>query len=322
MDAYRYPNGFNTSQHEVCDGNVTSTITGGVTPYTYHWNPGNQTTASPTNLCPRENILEVTDNNGCRVNQPTVLSTPERDVWAMEGNNNSDPASQFIGTIDNKDLSLRTYNQERLNIKADGTLQINSLGGSNAGMLYTDPDGYLWSSSNTIQPICTPPTVWKTITTPSTIYSCPGTKIGLGISNIPSNISFMVAGTTQFNGSVGIGTDPTINNASSYKLVVGGKFGANEAWVSIGTPWPDYIFGKNYKLKSFDELNSFISKENHLPGMPSANEITDNGKINLGDTQIKQQEKIEEAYLYILELKKEIDLLKKKVSSLETKANK
>ena len=84
-------------------------------------------------------------------------------------------------------------------------------------------------------------------------------------------------------------------------------------WTSLGTPWPDYVFDKGYKYKSISELQEYVFKERHLPGMPSANEIELNDKINITETLIKQQEKLEEAYLYIFELKSEIDDLKKKM---------
>lgn len=37
LEPYRYPNGFNVSQHGACNGTVTGNITGGVPPYSYQW---------------------------------------------------------------------------------------------------------------------------------------------------------------------------------------------------------------------------------------------------------------------------------------------
>lgn len=117
LSVYRYPNGFNISQNNACNGNVTSTITGGVTPYTYHWNPGNQTVASPSNLCGRENILELTDDNGCKTRQTVILSEPPVASWTMSGNAGSSPSTNFIGTTDNIDFLLKTNGSERMRIK-------------------------------------------------------------------------------------------------------------------------------------------------------------------------------------------------------------
>ncbi|MBL7927834.1 MAG: hypothetical protein JNK61_13100, partial [Bacteroidia bacterium] len=122
------------------------------------------------------------------------------------------------------------------------------------------------------------------------------------------------------NGMVGIGIDPTnLNMATSatpYKLLVAGKMGANEIWCSPGTvtsPWPDFVFNKDYKMLSIKELEHYLAKNSHLPGIASAKEINTLEKINLVEMQKKQYEKIEELYLYIIALKKEIDSLKNKL---------
>ncbi|GEM_PF-1380774 len=97
------------------------------------------------------------------------------------------------------------------------------------------------------------------------------------------------------NISVGIGIVPnSSDNSNTYKLVVGGKLGAKEAWVSLGSPWPDYVFKKNYKLRTLYELEKFIDAKGHLPGLPSANEIAAQDKFNVGEMQIKLLEKTEE----------------------------
>lgn len=90
---YEYQNGYNVSQYGACNGSVTANVTGGVTPYTYIWQPGNQTIYNPTNLCGNENQISVTDNNGCIIASGIGLREPERDDWTMSGNYNSNPAN-------------------------------------------------------------------------------------------------------------------------------------------------------------------------------------------------------------------------------------
>ncbi|MDQ3052084.1 MAG: hypothetical protein M3Q95_14470 [Bacteroidota bacterium] len=107
-------------------------------------------------------------------------------------------------------------------------------------------------------------------------------------------------------GGVGIGTS-TI--PAGYKMVVDGKVGFREAYVKLSGAWPDYVFEKNYKPTALQEIETFYRHHKHLPGMPSANEISETGQ-NIGEVQRLQQEKIEEIFIYIVELKKEIDFLK------------
>lgn len=49
----------------VCNGAITTTVSGGTSPYTYSWSPGGQTTTSLTGLCIGTYTLRVTDLNGC-----------------------------------------------------------------------------------------------------------------------------------------------------------------------------------------------------------------------------------------------------------------
>jgi hypothetical protein len=74
--------------------------------------------------------------------------------------------------------------------------------------------------------------------------------------------------------------------------------------------WSDFVFSKNYKLKPLNEVENYISKNNHLPDIPSAEEVVTNG-IDVQKMDAKLLQKIEELTLYVIELKKEIDLLKK-----------
>lgn len=75
------------------------------------------------------------------------------------------------------------------------------------------------------------------------------------------------------------------------------------------TNWSDYVFNDNYKLMPLDELEQFIKTNKHLPGMPSAEEVRNNG-IELSDISTRLLEKIEELTLYILLHQKEIDEIK------------
>ena len=111
-------------------------------------------------------------------------------------------------------------------------------------------------------------------------------------------------------GQVAIGN--VIPAASAYKLTVTGKIICEELKVKlVSSIWPDYVFDKKYKLPTLSYLENFIEKNKHLPNIPSAAEVEKNG-IEVGDMQKKMMEKIEELTLYIIDLQKQIDLLKTK----------
>lgn len=73
--------------------------------------------------------------------------------------------------------------------------------------------------------------------------------------------------------------------------------------------WADYVFDNNYSLRSLSDLESFIKSNGHLPNIPTAKEVEENG-ISIAEMQKKQMEKIEELTLYIIDLQKQIDELK------------
>jgi len=62
--------GFTTPTNSVdslsCDGIITSTVTGGTSPYTYQWSNAS-TTQTISNLCPGSYCCYVTDANGCNL---------------------------------------------------------------------------------------------------------------------------------------------------------------------------------------------------------------------------------------------------------------
>ena len=69
--------------------------------------------------------------------------------------------------------------------------------------------------------------------------------------------------------------------------------------------WSDKVFDKNYKLLTIQELDAFVSKNKHLPNIPSAAEVVKNGVDNTEMTS-KLLEKIEEMSLYIIQLEKRL----------------
>lgn len=102
--------------------------------------------------------------------------------------------------------------------------------------------------------------------------------------------------------------------AFGYKLSVYGRVIGTEFTALPIVDWPDYVFGKNYRLRPLSEVKKFIEENNHLPGIPSAAQIAKEG-IQLGDMSRRLMEKVEELTLYILQQQEQIDELKKQVQA-------
>lgn len=118
--------------------------------------------------------------------------------------------------------------------------------------------------------------------------------------------------TVKPNGNVGIGV-----SQPNHKLVVDGKIIAEEV-VIVQDPatWPDYVFADDYKLASLFDVEQFIKANRHLPEIPSANEVQQNG-VGIGEIQGLLLKKIEELTLHLIELKKENEEIKKRLEELE-----
>jgi hypothetical protein len=108
------------------------------------------------------------------------------------------------------------------------------------------------------------------------------------------------------NGNVGIGTTPN----ALYKLDVKGAIRATEVKIVSIDNFPDFVFDQAYQLPSLGQVSSFIQTNKHLPNIPSATEVKENG-INMVEMQNKLLQKVEELTLYVIEQQKQIDELKK-----------
>lgn len=89
-------------------------------------------------------------------------------------------------------------------------------------------------------------------------------------------------------------------------LSVDGKIIGKSLFILKPTNWSDYVFGDDYRLMDLDEVKAFIKKNHHLPGLPSAHEIHEKG-YDVNEMNALLLKKIEELYLYIIELKKQLE---------------
>ena len=112
------------------------------------------------------------------------------------------------------------------------------------------------------------------------------------------------------NGQVIIGGKTATNHPDAL-MHVNGKI-ATKQLVVTQSPWADYVFAPDYKLRSLEEVENHIKAKGHLPGVVSATEVAENG-VDIGTNQAKLLEKVEELTLYIIEQNKRIKELETKV---------
>jgi hypothetical protein len=121
--------------------------------------------------------------------------------------------------------------------------------------------------------------------------------------------------TITSSGQVGIGTI-----SPDAKLAVKGQIHAEEVKVDLSVPVPDYVFAKDYKLPSLEEIQSYIEANQHLPEVPSAKEMEEKG-INVGEMNLLLLKKVEELTLHLITLNKVIIEQGEEIKQLKTESS-
>lgn len=114
---------------------------------------------------------------------------------------------------------------------------------------------------------------------------------------------------------LGIGV-PSIKQVGNYRLYVADGILTESLKVAIRNTndWSDKVFDKDYVLKPLNMVQEFVTKYHHLPDIPSAQELVDNKGYDIQQMDAKILQKVEELTLYLIELKKENEALKEKIT--------
>ena len=118
-------------------------------------------------------------------------------------------------------------------------------------------------------------------------------------------------------GNVPISSTSATTLATDYSLyvekgVIAEKF---KCALHNGTDWSDYVFDRDYKLKSLSDVETYIKANHHLPDVPSAEEVACDG-IDMAKMDATLLQKIEELTLYVLQLRKDNETMKAQLSTI------
>lgn len=258
-------------------------------------------TATPTSFGAGAVLTEVhgTTSYGALL---TSTNNVTGQMYANEGG-----AAVHVGSRSNHPLLLTVGNVERMVVSTAGNVGIGTFSPSSKlevkgpstwqGTIRVNSgagqySSYGWMIGDTLQ--------WSA-------YAHPGTTPAGGL--IFANGAGSDSVTFSQNGNVGIGTThPT------HKLAVNGAIRAKE--VIVDTGWADYVFADDYKLKPLSEVEAHIKEKKHLPGIPSAEEVAENG-VSIGEMQARLLAKVEELTLHLIDLKKENVQLRQEVNELK-----
>ncbi len=114
-------------------------------------------------------------------------------------------------------------------------------------------------------------------------------------------------------------TGQALSGASSdvirSSLAVNGTITAKKLQLSP-TGWPDYVFDGSYKLMPLHDLDQYIVRHKHLPGVIPADEAASKG-IEVGETQAVLLKKIEELTLYTIDQDKQLREMRQELNELK-----
>jgi len=105
-------------------------------------------------------------------------------------------------------------------------------------------------------------------------------------------------------------TDMDYNGNGGTKIMSVKNDGVYAKKITVQASWSDFVFKPEYKLRPLAEVEKYIIDNGHLEGIPDENEVSENG-VDLGDMSSKLLQKIEELSLYVIDLNKQVELLKK-----------
>ncbi len=108
-----------------------------------------------------------------------------------------------------------------------------------------------------------------------------------------------------------------LSDGTRANLFVDNEIIAEDFEITPGTSGaPDYVFEENYRLIGIESLEKYVSEHHHLPNVPSAKEIEEEG-YNLTSMDFSLLEKVEELALYVIDLNKQNKQLKAELEVLK-----
>lgn len=249
--------------------------------------------------------------------------------WNLTGNTGTTPSNNFFGTIDDQEIVIKTNNLEKMRIFAGPYANGFSIGNPGAAKLelatvLCNGCASRWAVPSDV--------VIRTLGSRNMEFHMPNdnaidpnadvsTPNSSGITKIKFSDYVHKSSLVIFNtGKVTVGTDQ-YDNDNDYIFYVGKGIKAER--IKVENPalngWADYVFKKDYKLRTLEEVEKHIADKGHLPNIPSTAEVEKDG-INLGEMDAKLLEKIEELTLYSIEQNKQIKQLQEENKVLKSQS--
>lgn len=149
-------------------------------------------------------------------------------------------------------------------------------------------------------------------------------KVGIGLDNPATKLDVLgdlhassdmsIGGNGQIAGTLRLGPTESVSPYNGYRLSVDGDIICKRAVVQVYS-WADDVFDVDYKPMPLAALSAYIKSNHHLPDVPSTEDVMKNG-ADVAEMNAILLRKVEELTLYVLDLKKENEEMRKQISQL------
>jgi hypothetical protein len=85
--------------------------------------------------------------------------------------------------------------------------------------------------------------------------------------------------------------------------------------LKTSSEWSDHVFAPNYRLMPLPEVKAFIAEHGHLPNIPSADCMVEEG-LDVAKTNALLLEKIEELTLHSIDLNSRLEHAERMIATL------
>lgn len=234
-------------------------------------------------------------------------------TWNLNGNSGTNPLINYIGTTDSTDFILKTNGSESLRLLSNGNVYL-SVPTSRANYPIDYSYRFINSGSTAFYVTSNSPNYFlmKDLRTNKN-------HIRIATSHTSDSSIFL----QENGGNVLVGTGNNLTNCTScvgYKLFVKDGIKTEKVKVEFANVngWADYVFEKDYKLMPLKDMKNFITENRHLPEVPTAKEVVENG-LELKEFSALLLKKVEELTLHIIQLNDNIEQQNLRIKDLENK---
>lgn len=278
----------------------------------------NRSSGSPGGSSAME--LSTADANGDQATRFLIRGGgPDKDFEFYGGNAGNEEQLMVLKGNGNLAIGAEPTNDYNSALHLQGQnefLTMYNEGNGESGIILADADRPVISNPNDIGMPTFPNCAQIT-------YDSEKEKLNFTVNNALggwSALSIMTADNTP-NALVTIGYQPddkTSCTGANFDLLVNNGIKTEELICEPKSNWCDYVFDKDYHLKSIEKVDQYIAENGHLEGIPTAEEVEEKG-INVGEMNTKLLKKVEELTLYTIRQEEKIDKQTKKIKKQSEK---